>query len=195
MQYLLHGVFCHYVFSVPSGNCFVFPRTILNAVEPRKLEIFYKVGKKSMHFYHYPLFLSVTKSVLWHTQLLVKELFQMLRKSLTCFCPNSKLSWVHYGALFGRIWVTGNGLYSQWLLLIVDKCLTTGLSSLCLDTSFSNGSSLLWGSLVPQAWCTSTFSHIWWISDLGVLSCLYCFGVKWLLRFFWFSRVFCIWYK
>lgn len=113
------------------------------------------------------------------------------KKSLTCFCPNSKLSWVHYGALFGRIWVTGNGLYYQWLLLIVDKCLTTGLSSLCLDTSFSNGSSFLWGSLVPKHDVPQLLATSDLISDLGVLSCLYCFGVKWLLRFFWFSRVFC----
>lgn len=53
------------------GNCFVFhaPSSMQWNLEVRNL---YKVGKKLMHFYHYPLFLSITESVLWHTQLLVK---------------------------------------------------------------------------------------------------------------------------
>ena len=50
---------------------FVLPCTILNAVEPRMLEISYKVGE-NLCISIITLYLSITKSVLWHTELLVK---------------------------------------------------------------------------------------------------------------------------
>ena len=61
MQYLLQSVFCLYVFQFPLLYYFLFPCTILNAVEPRELEVSHKVGKKPLSTFGITLYLIIIK--------------------------------------------------------------------------------------------------------------------------------------